>query len=401
MSEKDLIPQNDTEITIVEEEQGLAIFGNPQLIENWLAEHNLDSKDLTPNLLRAARTADASAQIATQYIEQSGRWVKLTKESAAIAKATQATSGVARASNGQIINHLKFAQVGGIFTPAGAVFLSGVMAQYAMEQQLSEITDYLKQIDQKLDDLIQDQKDKTFSELFAFRHAVDEAALIRESTGKVSSVTWSKVANIGQETARIQKYALQKLENLEKDIHKAKLASSLDESTKKASREIQTWLLVLGNALYIQDQLAVIEIDRVLEDDPESLENHKKAIYRARANRFDEIRETLGKMNAVLDPSWQKAKAQQVLSYKASKNSFNQLNRIDSELDKFSPIIGIEENDWSAENTRGWFRAAKDLAGEKAKQVSSGVQQAKKGISENLPQIEINVNLGKKNSSDE
>ena len=102
---------------------------------------------------------------------ESGRWVKLTKESAELVakygkncKKGPFQAGVVRQPNGRIIKHLKFTQPGQL-NPAMLTGISGVMAQMALEQDVSEITDYLKEIDAKLDDLLRDQKDQTVSKL--------------------------------------------------------------------------------------------------------------------------------------------------------------------------------------------------------------------------------------------
>lgn len=203
MSDKDSFSPADGEITVIEEEKGLALFGDPQAVEAWLSANGVASQPIGSAFSKAIHTAGVTTTEAMNLVEQSGRWVKLTKESAALAKATNATSGVARASNGQIIKHLKFAQIGGLFTPAGVAVLGNILAQKALEQSISEISEYLEVIDAKIDDLIQDQKDNVISELFSLRHAVEEAYIIRKETGFVSSTTWSKVASCGTAATKV------------------------------------------------------------------------------------------------------------------------------------------------------------------------------------------------------
>ena len=97
--------------------------------------------------------------------------MKLTKESAELVakygtngKKGNLFSGVARRKNGNIVKHLQFTKADQL-NPAMLTGISGVMAQMALEQAVSEITDYLKEIDAKLDDLLRDQKDQTVSKL--------------------------------------------------------------------------------------------------------------------------------------------------------------------------------------------------------------------------------------------
>ena len=141
---------------------------------------------------------------------ESGRWVKLTKESAELVakygkncKKGLFQAGVVRQPNGRIIKHLQFAQSGQL-SPAMLTGISGVMAQMALEQAVSEITDYLKEIDAKLDDLLRDQKDQTVSKLAGISHMIDETMLIHQQVGSISETTWSKVSGCPQDIATIQ-----------------------------------------------------------------------------------------------------------------------------------------------------------------------------------------------------
>lgn len=146
--------------------------------------------------MQTVSSVGKGAQAAGNAMAESGRWVKLTKESAELVakygkncKKGPFQAGVVRQPNGRIIKHLKFTQPGQL-NPAMLTGISGVMAQMALEQAVSEITDYLKEIDAKLDDLLRDQKDQTVSKftgisqyrkeshaLFHFGHA------LRQPTG--------------------------------------------------------------------------------------------------------------------------------------------------------------------------------------------------------------------------
>ena len=47
--------------------------------------------------------------------------------------------------------------------PAVLAGAAGIMAQFAMQQTMDEITDYLATIDEKLDDVLRAQKDAVLS----------------------------------------------------------------------------------------------------------------------------------------------------------------------------------------------------------------------------------------------
>ncbi|MGK5643329.1 hypothetical protein ACSNOK_34415, partial [Streptomyces sp. URMC 126] len=84
---------------------------------------------------------------------------------------------------------------------------AGVMAQLAMQQAMDEITDYLKAIDAKVDDVLRAQKDAVLAYMIAAGDLLDEAMAVRESVGRVSEVTWSKVQGVGFTISRTQIYA--------------------------------------------------------------------------------------------------------------------------------------------------------------------------------------------------
>ena len=77
--------ENETrqDITVVNDGQGLLFLGDPQAIKRWLDEQGLTSKQFTTKAIKTAGDALGSLGEAKQ---QSGRWVKLTKESAELVK---------------------------------------------------------------------------------------------------------------------------------------------------------------------------------------------------------------------------------------------------------------------------------------------------------------------------
>lgn len=164
-------PDDTQSVTIIQDEQGIVFLGDAGTIDLWLKDEGFDSKAFTAKAVQTVLSASKDAQAAGNAMAESGRWVKLTKESAELVakygkncKKGPFQAGVVRQPNGRIIKHLKFTQPGQL-NPALLTGVSGVMAQMALEQAVSEITDYLKEIDAKLDDLLRDQKDQTVSKL--------------------------------------------------------------------------------------------------------------------------------------------------------------------------------------------------------------------------------------------
>lgn len=176
-------PDDTQSVTIIQDEQGIVFLGDAGTIDLWLKDEGFDSKAFTAKAVQTISSASKGAQAAGNAMAESGRWVKLTKESAELVakygkncKKGPFQAGVVRQPNGRIIKHLQFTQPGQL-NPAMLTGVSGVMAQMALKQAVSEITDYLKEIDAKLDDLLRDQKDQTVSKLAGISHMIDETML--------------------------------------------------------------------------------------------------------------------------------------------------------------------------------------------------------------------------------
>ena len=151
----------DDEVELISDGDGLAVIGNPTAVERFMASVGLSSTAGSARLGAAFNAGASVAQAGSAIAANSGRWVKLTEESAQAVKdfgwtATQ-TPGVNYAMAGQpgeIKQWIRIVKPPGsmVSNPAVLAGAAGIMAQFAMQQQMNEITDYLATIDQKLDD---------------------------------------------------------------------------------------------------------------------------------------------------------------------------------------------------------------------------------------------------------
>lgn len=73
----------DNAIQLISDGDGLAVIGDPTDVERFLASEGLPSKDLGAGRLKSVfDTGAAVAQAGSEIAANSGRWVKLTTESA-------------------------------------------------------------------------------------------------------------------------------------------------------------------------------------------------------------------------------------------------------------------------------------------------------------------------------
>src|SRR4051794_11478873 len=157
---------------------------------------------------------------------------------------------------------------------------------------MEEITEYLAAIDAKLDDVLRAQEDAVLADMIGVCFDIDEAMTLREHGGRVNEVTWSKVQASSATIARTQAYALRQLDALAEKVEGGTNIADLAKSAKKAESKAQEWLAVLARCFQLQDAIAVLELDRVLEVAPDDLDGHRLGLRTVRQKRLDTILQT-------------------------------------------------------------------------------------------------------------
>lgn len=69
-------------VSIIQDEQGITFLGDAGVIDLWLKSEGFDSKAFKAKAVQTVSMASKGAQKASDAMVESGRWVKLTKESA-------------------------------------------------------------------------------------------------------------------------------------------------------------------------------------------------------------------------------------------------------------------------------------------------------------------------------
>ncbi|MFI6075563.1 hypothetical protein ACIA5C_28780 [Actinoplanes sp. NPDC051343] len=358
------------EIQLISDGDGLAVIGNAADVERFLASEGLASRDLGLHRLKSvAGTGSAVAQAGSEIAANSHRWVKLTRESAQVvqkhglrhSRKTGLSTGVVRGNKGQIRGFVEFARGPGslLTNPAVLAGAAGIMAQLAMQQTMDEITDYLARIDEKVDDVLRAQKDAALARMIGTGFVIEEAMTIREKRGRVDEITWSKVQNAPATVAETQAYTLLQLDALaEKLEHKAKIAD-LATSAREAESKVQEWLAVLARCFQLQDAIAVLELDRVLDASPDELDAHRLGLKEARQNRLDHISRSTERLLARMDAAATAANAKVLLHPTRSPAVVESSNHVAAGIQDFHDRLGIESGR-EASDTRRWTDAASE-----------------------------------------
>jgi hypothetical protein len=379
----------DNEIQLISDGDGLAIVGEPSAVERFLVSEGLQSQseDLgLPRLSSILFRGGEAAQLGSAIAEGSGRWVQMTSQSAQLLakhgnglmtnSTTHLNMGVVQGQGGQIQGIVQFVGAGSILAnPAILAGAAGIMAQLAMQQAMKEIKGYLAAIDEKVDDVLRAQKDAVFADMIGTDLTIDEAMIVRDHVGRVSEITWSKVQGASKTIARTQAYVLRQLDALAMKLENKNDMADLAETSKEAESSVREWLAVLARCFQLQDALAILELDRVLDASPDELNQHRLGLKAARQNRLDLIARSTERLMVRMDAAASRANTKVLLHPLASRSVVQSSNQVVRGVVTFNGMLGIGVDRESVESRR-WVDAATDARDRAIETGAQGVEVA-------------------------
>lgn len=370
------------EIEFISDGEGLVVIGEPAAVDRFAASAGVPSRVLDLERLSSAVSPNAVAktgsmmQTASEVSANAGRWMKLTEESARAAQAAnlvQRSGGkfvqaTTRGANGQFAKNLQFVSGPGGLGKAGALLtnpailagVGGIMAQYAMQQTMEEITDYLAKIDAKVDDILRAQKDAVLADMIGVELMLDEVMVVRAQVGRVSAVSWSKVQGSAATIARTQAYALQQLDGLAERVEREAKISDLADLSRQAQQTVDEWLAVLARCFQLQEGMGVLELDRVLDSSPDDLDKHRLALQTARERRRELIATTTSQLVARMDAAASRANAKVLLNPMSSRVVVTASNEVAAGVGELHATLGVAQEREAVE-ARRWSSAAADM----------------------------------------
>ncbi len=363
--------ESGNEVELISDGEGLVAIGRLGAVERFVALAGLPSRALDLNrLTSAASKGGAALQSAAEVSANAGRWMKLTEESARAAHAGtlvqrsggQFVQATTRASNGQFAKNLQFVSKPGamLTNPAILAGVGGIMAQYAMQKQMEEITDYLAAIDAKVDDILRAQEDAVFAEMIGVELMLDEAMVVRAEVGRVSEVTWSKVQGSAATISRTQAYALRQLDALAEKLERETKVGELADLSKQAQKTVAQWLAVLARCFQLQEGMGLLELDRVLDASPDELDRHRVALQTARQRRRELIATTTARLVARMDGAASMANAKVLLNPVSAKGVVLASNEVAAGVGDLYATLGVADERGVLE-ARRWSAAAAEM----------------------------------------
>lgn len=374
------------EIEAVFDGEGFALLGEAGSLDRFLTSASLPSQDLGLHRLRTAAGAGAAGfEVASQAVQASGRWVKLTEKSAQamktmpLMKGSSAGSSRAVAMDGGKTSHiLEIVRTPSsmLTNPALLTGVAGLMAQLAMQQAMKEITEYLERIDAKIDDVLRAQKDAVVSTMVGAQLVIEDALTVREHVGGVSDVTWSKVQGTPATIAETQAYAIRQLDAVTQELERASAVGDVARAASEAQAVVAEWLAVLARCFQLQDAVAVLELDRLLGSAPEDLERHRAGIRVARQKRLDLITGKVDQLMARMDDAAGVASAKVLLHPRASQSITVSGRVVEAHVREFATGLGIEAEREAVE-VRRWLDAATEVTNRALETGAAGIEGAK------------------------
>ncbi len=355
-------------VELISDGEGIAVLGEPEAVAEFLDDEGLGSLEThalsAPKAARASGLAASGLRVGAEYMAGSGRWLRLTEESAAAVKKYGLTptknSGVKYAMIGSPGRSQEWIRVHDLASryanPLALTSVAAFMQQQAMQQQMHQMTEYLRHIDAKVDKVLQSQTDAVLAKVVGVGMILDDALAMRESLGRISDITWSKVQGTEQTIAEAQAYAARKLgriaEQLEEETDPGRIAAVVREERP----ELQLWLGILARTAGLLDAYSLLEMDRVLAGPPEEIDGHRIALAAARKDRREKLASVSESVLRQLHLKAQHADRKVLTSPIDGRRAVLASREAAAKINLFRDALGVERLEAEFEPTK-WRRA--------------------------------------------
>lgn len=343
----------DNEIQIISDADGLAVIGEPKAVKRFLRRERLWTASKSMDLSRLKPLLDHGSDImaaASEFSTNSGRWIKLTEESARLVKehglvetTTPGVSHLMVGVPGKVKNWLQTEQdVGSLLTsPAALSGVAGLMAQVASQQAMAEIVAYLERIDTKVDDVLGKVDDTVLKDLVGARLQIRRACTMRKEERRVTADSWSEVQTASGKLADTQGYALRQLDAVTKKLE-GKSIRKLTIAADEAKAEVQKWLAVLADTFRLQEAFDVLALDKAMDESPEVLNDRRRGLEADRKDRRELIAGHTQKLLTRMDTAVGRANKKLPLTRSRSLSIIDAGNYVAAGVHGFHALLGLQ-----------------------------------------------------------
>ncbi|WP_029253801.1 hypothetical protein [Paraoerskovia marina] len=364
------------ELELVSDGSGLAVVGAEDAIEQFMLDLDLvsaESRSLAHVAMDGAHSVSGfgglALQAGGQIAAESGRWLKLTEQSAAKVRqfglqATKANPAISHAMIGKPGDVQSWIQVVSspfalVTNPAALASIGTMMAQRELQRSIDELRDYLAQIDKKVDDILRAQKDGVLAGMIGVSLLVDDAITIRDEVGRVPEITWSKIQGGAATIASTQAYAVRQLDGLADGLEAEQDLGHLVKATQHVRISVAEWLAVIARSVQVQDAIDVLELDRVADANPEELNRHRVGLRRTRQKRLEVIGGACGELVGRMNDASNRANQKVLFNPFVSPKVVGASNDVVGAVLEFERSLGLVSEAETAE-ARRWLAAVVD-----------------------------------------
>ena len=153
---------------------------------------------------------------------------------------------------------------------------------------------------------------------------------------------------------------MRQLDALAEKMERTTKIGDLAKTAKEAGSKVQGWLVVLARCFRLQEAIAVLELDRVLDAAPDDLDGHRPGLKASRQKRLDTISRSTGRLMARMDAAAGTANAKVLLHPATSPAVVQSGEHVASVVADFHGRLGIESGRQSLEAKR-WVDAASEV----------------------------------------
>lgn len=216
-----------------------------------------------------------------------------------------------------------------------------------------------------------------FARMIGAGLVIDEAMTLRKHRGRVDEITWSKVQDLPSTIAETQIYALRQLDAI---AVKVESKSKMDDTAKvlrEVEPKVREWLAVLARCFQLQDGIAVLELDRVLDSSPAELDGHRRGLSEARDDRIDLITRSTDKLIQRMAVAARRANAKVLLHPSDARAIVTASNQVNVKVADFRDLLGIDYGRTEIE-ARRWIEAVGDVRDRALESAGEGIGSAKR-----------------------
>lgn len=344
----------DNEIQLVSDGDGLAVIGEPKAVEKFLRDEGVWAMSQSFDLRRVKALLGLGADIAqaaSEFSAISGRWIKLTEESARLVKEhglmetdTDGVSHLMIGVPGRVKSWLQTEQnMGSLLTnPAAISGVAGVMAQVAGQQTMAEIVAYLDRIDTKVDEVLGKVDDTVLKDMRGARLQIRRAMTMRDREGRVTADAWSEVQNASGKLADVQGYALLQLEAIATKMESSKNVGGIAAAAEDVKPEVLKWLAVLADTFQLQEAFDVLALDKAMDESSEVLNARRQGLEADRADRLKFITGHTAELLGRMDTAVGRANTRLPLTRDKSLFIINAGNSVAADVHEFLVLLGVD-----------------------------------------------------------